>query len=60
MVLDLPSLVPLFHQLRLVINYFRAHKVIAGVVELVDALDSKSSGACPREGSTPSSGTRTD
>ncbi len=37
------------------------HKIhildIAGVVKLVDALDSKSSGPCARVGSTPTSGT---
>ena len=39
-------------------GYNEAKEVFAGVAELVDALDSKSSEVFPREGSTPSSGTR--
>ena len=34
--------------------------MIAGVVKLVDALDSKSSGLCVRVGSIPTSGTILD
>ena len=38
-------------------NFVQTFIMIAGVVKLVDALDSKSSGPCVRVGSIPTSGT---
>ena len=39
-------------------HMFLGLALLAGVVKLVDALDSKSSGPCVRVGSIPTSGTR--
>jgi hypothetical protein len=40
------------------VRYFHETTYPAGVVKLVDALDSKSSGPCAHVGSIPTSGTK--